>query len=131
MAVGKRPRISVQDIAEILVQRIEKVEQSAERIEIATSKPVEVDLTEFKQLVSQVIQIQKRTTEENKLILSGLRDLKNKQLTKLPNYVVIALISLFCAFIGVSIYFHEKHQDYEYLKAERDHYKKEMIKKSK
>ena len=128
---GKKPRISVQDIAEILVQRIEKVEQSAERIEVATSKPVKVDLTEFKQLVSQVIQMQKKTTEENKHILSVLRGLKKKQRTKLPNYIVIALIVLFCVFIGASIYLGKKHQDYTEVKSQMKFYRNELLKKNK
>lgn len=128
---GKKPRISVQDIAEILVQRIEKVEQSAERIEVATSKPVKVDLTEFKQLVSQVIQMQKKTTEENKRILSVLSDLKKKERTKLPNYVIVALIVLFCTFIGTSIYFGKKHQDYTEIKSQMKFYRNELLKKNK
>ena len=131
MAGSKKPRISVQDIAEILVQRIEKVEQSAERIEKATSKPVEVDLKEFKHLVSKVIQLHKETTEENKRILSDLSDLKKKQRTKLPKSVIIALIVLFFVFIGVSIYFHKEHKDYTEVKSKMELYQEGLLKKNK
>ena len=58
-----KQRMNVQTIAEVLIQELDKMEQTSKRIEQASSKPLSVDLKEFREELAHLEQITKNHTK--------------------------------------------------------------------
>lgn len=63
-----KQRMNVQTIAEVLIQELDKMEQTAKRIEQASSKPLNVDLKEFREEVAHFEEV---TKNHSKAVTSG------------------------------------------------------------
>ena len=104
-----KKRHSIDTIAEVLIDKLNDLEHTAQRIEKATEKELKLDVKEVRSLV----EMHKKTLhEQNKLEKSFLSDLKafnDKNRTRVPNWVFALLCALFFTSLG-SIYYSWKKQ---------------------
>lgn len=123
----KKKRYSIQDIAEVLVDKLDSMELVAERIEKVAEKPLKVDLKAQKELLNEYeVLFNSRKKGENQ-ILADLRDLQSKNKGRLPNWVLAVLFSFFLGLIG-SIYFsYSSIKKVELLEQEKTYYKSKYL----
>jgi len=110
-----KKRHSTQDIAEILIDKFNDLERTAKTIEQASSKTIKIDTAELKQILEE-------HRKEQGQILSNLRKLRDKNQTRLPNWVFGVLAGLILCFIGTTIYIVRKAENYDLEKARSAHY---------
>lgn len=115
-----KKRHSIDTIAEVLIDKLNDLEHTAQRIEKATEKELKLDVKEVRSLV----EMHKKTLhEQNKLEKSFLSDLKafnDKNRTRVPNWVFALLCALFFTSLGSIYYSWKKAESYDYQKNRAD-----------
>lgn len=135
-------RISTQEIAEILIKNIRKLEQTnlaiektanrvAEQIKTVSKSALKVekpDLSEMQLLTDMFNQIQHKYINQNKSLLADIKALKTKNNTRLPNTLVYTLIgfSLLCIGFVFITYKIDSNNQLKELTKERDFYLKAL-----
>jgi hypothetical protein len=131
-------RISTQEIAEILIKNIGKLEQTniaiertakniTEQIKTVSGSVLKVekpDVSYMKIIIEEFQQNQHRFLNHNKSLLNEVSELKNKSKLRLPNSVIYVLIGFSLLCIGF-VFFSAKTNTYNELKKirkERDYY---------
>ena len=131
-------RISTQEIAEILIKNIGKLEQTniaiernansiTEQIKTVSGSVLKVekpDISDMKIIIEEFKQNQHRFLNHNESLLSEVSELKSKSKLRLPNSVIYVLIGFSSLCIGF-VFFSAKINTYNELKEvrkERDYY---------
>lgn len=131
-------RISTQEIAEILIKNIGKLEQTniaiertansiTEQIKTVSGSVLKVekpDVSDMKIIIEEFKQNQHRFLNHNESLLSEVSKLKSKSKLRLPNSVIYVLIGYSLLCIGF-VFFSAKINTYNELKEirkERDYY---------
>jgi hypothetical protein len=131
-------RISTQEIAEILIKNIGKLEQTniaiertakniTEQIKTVSGSVLKVekpDVSDMEIIVEEFKQNQNRFLNHNKSLLSEVSELKSKSKLRLPNSVIYVLIG-FSSLCICFVFFTTKINTYNELKEirkERDYY---------
>jgi hypothetical protein len=133
-------RISTQEIAEILIKNIGKLEQTniaiektanrvAEQIKTVSKSALRVekpDISEMQLLTDEFNQIQHKYIHQNKSLLNEITALKTKNNTRLPNPLIYTLIgfSLLCIGFVFITYKIDSHNQLKEITKERDYYLK-------
>lgn len=113
--MGKQERHNIDTIANVLIDKLNGMEKTANRIEKASQQPLKIDTQEIEEI------FQARKNEEN-AILEGLRALQKKNRAKLPYWVIVVLSVAFLTSIGLSLYAWNKAEGYDMQKARAEHY---------
>ena len=100
--MGKRH--SIDTIAEVLIDKLETMEQVANKIEKVAKTPIKVDLNEQERLLNKFAEFVNDQNRVEKRILGELERLEEKSKGRLPNWVLVVLFSFFIGLIG-SVYF--------------------------
>jgi phage regulator Rha-like protein len=101
----KKNKITTQELAEIIVESFDEMKTYTNRIEKATSKPLEVNAESLNKLIKQHQDFVSNQLNTEKRILSSLEHISEKNATRLPNWILITLfVAYFCLF-GVFLYF--------------------------
>lgn len=116
MAKGRK---NINDIAEILIEKLSDMEQVASKIDIASKRELKIDTKGLEDLFSM------QNTAE-KTILSDLEQLQQKNKTRLPNWVLGVLFAFFLGLIGSITFAYSSVQKVEHLQFERDYYKNKV-----
>lgn len=120
-------RTNINTIAEILVDRLDKMEEVSLRIEKASKRELKIDLEDLK-ILNEKDQFQRREIQnESKSILSRFKEFKNKNNTRVSNPVVISLIVLFLLNIGLSVNLIGKLKSYGDMKKEAEFYEMKYL----
>lgn len=133
-------RISTQEIAEILIKNIRKLEQTniaiehtanrvAEQIKMVSKSALKIekpDMSEMQLLSDEFSQMQHKYIEQNKILLADITALKTKNNTRLPNSLIYTLIgfSLLCIGFVFITYKIDSYNKLKEVKKERDYYLK-------
>lgn len=83
-----KKRQNIDTIAEVLIDKLNDMERLAKRIEVATTK---AENTVVKVNSNELQEILRENRQTEKSILSDLRRLKEKNSTRVPNWVLIVL----------------------------------------
>lgn len=114
-------RHNIDTIAEVLIDKLNDLERTAEKIDQASKRTMKLDVSELRLL-------QKERNISEKSILNDLKQLQSKNQTRLPNWVLGVLFAFFLGLIG-SIYFaYSSIKKVKYLEKEKDYYYQEMTK---
>ncbi|MDB0599561.1 hypothetical protein PL373_00025 (plasmid) [Tenacibaculum maritimum] len=100
--MGKRH--SIDTIAEVLIDKLETMEQVANKIEKVAKTSLKVDLNEQERLLNKFAEFVNDQNRVEKIILGELENLEAKSKGRLPNWVLVVLFSFFIGLIG-SVYF--------------------------
>ncbi|MCG8245106.1 hypothetical protein [Tenacibaculum finnmarkense] len=95
---------SIDTIAEVLIDKLESMEQVAGKIEKVAKNPLKVDLKEQEILLNNFKEFLNNKNSVENRILEELSNLEKKNKGRLPNWVLAVLFSFFFGLI-VSIYF--------------------------
>jgi len=90
-------RHNIDTIAEVLIDKLNDLERTAEKIDQASKRIMKLDVSELRELQKE------QNTSEN-IILSDLKKLQGKNQARLPNWILGVLFAFFLGMIG-SIYF--------------------------
>lgn len=99
-------RHNIDTIAEVLIDKMNDMERTANRIERASSRELKIDTAEMKALLSN-----QRRTEES--ILNDLKAIKETNSTRVPNWVLGCLIGSFFLSFGFIYYAWSKAEAYD------------------
>ena len=118
-----KKRHNIDTIAEILIDKINDLEKHTNRIEnvvkdVQTSS-IDVDTSEIENLYN-IRQKQERQ------FLSDLKALNLKNKTRLPNYILIALLITFVALVGFSLYSYKQLKQVDVLKLQIEYYEDKL-----
>lgn len=118
-----KKRHNIDTIAEILIDKINDLEKHTKRIETVVSEvktsSIDIDTTEIENLYNT------RQKQERRF-LSDLKALNLKNQTRLPNYILIALLVAFVALIGFSLYSYKQLKQVDVLKLQIEYYEDKL-----
>ena len=114
-------RHNIDTIAEILIDKLNDMERTAQRIEKASSRELKIDSKELRALLEN----QKR---EEKTFLDDLRSVRNKNSARVPNWVWGIIGGLILLSMGSIYYAWSKAEDYELKKFEAKYFEQEYNK---
>jgi hypothetical protein len=100
----KKNKITTQELAEIIVESFDEMKTYTNRIEKATSKPLEVNTESLNKLIKQHQDFVSNQLDTEKRILSSLERISEKNATRLPNWILITLFVAYFSFLGVILY---------------------------
>lgn len=112
-------RYSIDTIAEILIEKTDELKKSSEILEKATLRKLQIDSTELRNLVEEQ-KINQQT------ILSDFKALKDENISRVPNYVFIALTVAVLMNMGILWYTMKTVKDYNYMEMKMEHYKTKL-----
>jgi primosomal protein N'' len=95
---------SIDTIAEVLIDKLTDMERVASRIETASKTDFKIDTSELKELFSEHRKVISNQLENEKSILRSLEQLKEKNNTRLPNWILICLFASYFITFGVMFY---------------------------
>lgn len=101
-----KKRHNIDTIAEILIDKLDDMERTAQRIEKASSRELKIDTAEMKALIES-----QRETEES--ILSDLRAVKKKNSTRVPNWLIAVMVAFYLSSLGFMMYALNKAETYD------------------
>lgn len=107
-------RHNIDTIAEVLIDKLADMERTAKQIERATKTTLKIDTSDLKALFDE------QQKKEN-VILSDLSELKKKNSTRTPNWIVFIFLLSFIALIGYSYVLNENQKDFNRLKKHNDY----------
>lgn len=118
-----KKRHNIDTIAEILIDKINDLEKHTNRIEnvvkdVQTSS-IDINTTEIENLYNT------RQKQEGQF-LSDLKALNLKNQTRLPNYILIALLVAFVALVGFSLYSYKQLKQVDVLKLQIEYYEEKL-----
>tara|TARA_Y100000758_G_C15991114_1_gene400510 strand:+ start:309 stop:707 length:399 start_codon:yes stop_codon:yes gene_type:complete len=124
--MGKRH--SIDTIAEVLIDKIEAMEKVADKIDKAKEKPIQIEVSELKQILEKQENIFKTQRKYLDKILSDLKSLKEVRHSRIPFKGVVFLGGFFLTSICFCIYSLKKAEGYELHKAKAEHFEIEYLK---
>ena len=124
-------RHSIDTIAEVLIDKLETMEEVAARIEKVAKKPLKVDLEAQEKLLEQFETFINEQNRVEKRILNQLEDLEAKKKGRIPNWVLGLLFVFFISSIGTIYFVISSTQKVELLEQENQYYKTEYLKAKK
>jgi primosomal protein N'' len=95
---------SIDTIAEVLIDKLTDMERVASRIETASKTDFKIDTSELKELFSEHKKVILNQLENEKSILRSLKQLKEKNNTRLPNWMLACLFASYLITFGVMIF---------------------------
>lgn len=101
-----KKRHNIDTIAEVLIDKLNAMERTAQRIENASSKEMKIDTAEMKALIEN-----QRSAEES--ILSDLRAVQKKNSTRVPNWLIAVMVAFYLASLGFMLYAWNKAETYD------------------
>ncbi len=118
-----KKRHNIDTIAEILIDKINDLEKHTNRIEnvvkdVQTSS-IDINTTEIENLYNT-------RQKQERQFLSDLKALNLKNQTRLPNYILIALLVAFVALIGFSLYSYKQLKQVDVLKLQIEYYEDKL-----
>ena len=116
-------RHNIDTIAEVLIDKLNDMERTAKRIEQATSRELKIDSREVRGLLEN----QKR---EEKAFLDDLRATRQKNSTRVPNWVWGVIGGLIICSFGFIFYAWNKAEAYELQKQKAEFFEQEYNKLS-
>jgi len=122
--MGKQERYSIDLIANTLIDKLNGMERTAARIEKVSKEPLKIDTEEIEKIFQAKL-------KEEKDILRRLRELQEKNRTRVPNWVMIVLSAVFLTSIGLSLYAWRKAEQYELQKLRAEHFERLFIESQK
>lgn len=121
-------RHNIDTIATVLIDKIDKMEKAAQRMEKAANSPISVDTREFEMYAADMKEFTNSALHEQiklqKAFLSDLKASKLKNHTRVPGSVVIALALSFGLCISMMWYSWSMAEDYSFSKAKAEKYEK-------
>lgn len=123
--MGKRH--SIDTIAEVLIDKLEIMEQVANKIEKVAKNPLKVDLNEQERLLNKFTELVNDQNRAEKRILSELESLEEKRKGRIPNWVLAVLFSFFIALIGSFYFTYSDIKKIDLLEQEKEYYKKKYL----
>ena len=124
-------RHSIDTIAEVLIDKLDTMEEVAARIEKVAKKPLKVDLEAQEKLLEQFATFINEQNRVEKRVLSQLEDLEAKKKGRIPNWVLGLLFVFFISSIGTIYFAISSIQKVELLEQENQYYKTEYLKAKK
>lgn len=119
-------RHNINTIAEVLIDKINEMDNTVARIEKVAKTPFKVDFSEIKSLLDKH---QEKIIEENKKSEEILDDLKAFQVankTRIPNAILWLLFVFFSISIASTFYAYKKVEAVEMLEAQNKYYLKKI-----
>ena len=110
-------RHNIDTIAEILIDKLNDMERTAQRIEKASSRELKIDSREVRELLEN----QKR---EEKAFLDDLRSVRSKNSARVPNWVWGIVCGLILISLGSVFYAWKKAEEYELNKLKAEHFER-------
>lgn len=95
---------SIDTIAEVLIDKLTDMERVASKIESASKTELKVDVSNLKELFSEHRKVISNQLENEKSVLRSLEQLKEKNNTRLPNWILICLFASYFITFGVMFY---------------------------
>jgi hypothetical protein len=99
-----KKRLNVNEIAEVLIDKFDEMEQTAVRIEKVAKTPLNVNSEPINLLIRECRDLVSKQNSEEREILRKIENLQKKNLTRLPNWILVILFAFFIGFVG-SIFF--------------------------
>lgn len=100
----KKPRISTQEIAEIIIENFEEMKGYTERIEKATDKTLEIDTREFENLMIKQTKKEEDLLRQRKQFIRELNAVTEKNQLRAPNWMLYVLVAVCCT-LFVTIFY--------------------------
>jgi len=101
-----KKRHNIDTIAEVLIDKLDDMEQTAKRIEIASQRVQKVDTSELRALMEN----QKRNETE---FLKSLDEAKKKNQTRVPNWLIAVMAVFYLTSLGFMLYAWNKAETYD------------------
>ncbi|MCH3886004.1 hypothetical protein [Tenacibaculum aquimarinum] len=95
---------NIDTIAEVLIDKLDAMEQTAVRIEKVAKIPLNVNSEPINLLIRECRDLVSEQNSEEREILRKIENLQQKNLTRLPNWILVILFAFFIGFVG-SIFF--------------------------
>jgi hypothetical protein len=111
-------RHNIDTIAEVLIDKLNDMERTAQRIETASTRELKIDSKELRTLLEN----QKR---EEKTFLDDLRAVGDKNSTRVPNWVWGVIGSLTLCSLGFIFYAWNKAEAYDLQKQKAEYFEQE------
>ncbi|MCG8740061.1 hypothetical protein G1L22_13215 [Tenacibaculum finnmarkense] len=118
---------SIDTIAEVLIDKLESMEQVAVKIEKVAKNPLKVDLKEQEILLNNFKEFLNNKNRVENRILSQLENLESKNKGRLPNWVLAVLFSFFIGLIGSIYISYSSIKKVNLLEEENTYYKTKYI----
>lgn len=114
-------RHNIETIAEVLIDKLNDMERTAQRIERASTRELKIDTAEMKFLIEK-----QRSAEES--ILTDLIAVKENNSTRVPNWVLGVLGGLVLCSLGFIFYAWNKAEAYDLQKQKAEYFEQEYNK---
>lgn len=112
----KKERLSVEHIANLLVKKLNNMERTAvhlentaKAIQEAKKTPVSIDTEEMRNIANEHLKLIEKKTKElstmQNAFLSDLSDLKIRNQSRVPNWIIICLMICFIGSIASMLFF--------------------------
>ena len=94
-------RHNVQEIAEVLIDKMDDLQKLGKSIDQSSRRVIQVDTSELEQIL-------KENSNKNMAMLDKIESLQKKNASRLPNWVVAAVCYLFISLIVYTAYLFKK-----------------------
>ncbi|WCC43758.1 hypothetical protein PJW08_00690 (plasmid) [Tenacibaculum finnmarkense] len=118
---------SIDTIAEVLIDKLESMEQVAGKIEKVAKNPLKVDLKEQEILLNNFKEFLNNKNSLENRILEELSDLDRKNKGRLPNWVLVVLFSFFIGLICSFWFSYSNIKKIDLLEKEKQYYEMKYL----
>lgn len=101
-----KKRHNLDTIAEVLIDKLDDMEKTATRIEIASQRVQKVDTSELRELMES-------QTRKEAEILNGINAVKKKNETRVPNWLIAVMVAFYLTSLGFMLYAWNKAETYD------------------
>lgn len=113
-----KKRHNIDTIAEVLIDKLNDMERTAKRIEAVSEKELKIDTSRLEEILDE-----QKIKEE--YILNELKALQEKNITRVPNWVLGVLAGIVMLSFGFMFYAWSKAESYDDQKFKADYYENE------
>ncbi|MCD8433565.1 hypothetical protein [Tenacibaculum finnmarkense] len=118
---------SIDTIAEVLIDKLESMEQVAGKIEKVAKNPLKVDLSEQEILLNNFKEFLNNQNSVESRILSQLEHLEAKNKGRLPNWILAVLFSFFIGLICSFWFSYSSIKKIDLLEKEKQYYEMKYL----
>jgi cbb3-type cytochrome oxidase subunit 3 len=121
-----KKRLNVNEIAEVLIDKFDEMEQTAVRIEKVAKTPLNVNSEPINLLIRECRDLVSKQNSEEREILRKIENLQSKNLTRLPNWILGILFAFFLGFIGSIFFAYSSVKKVKFLERQNEYFMQKL-----